>query len=84
MGIKYAFLSGLGFTNAALTVIEAATEFIVNPDLLISYAHLLQTAGRLSEARGVYNEYLVTVPEGEYVPLARQAMKTIDARLPRP
>ncbi len=67
---KYAFLSGLGFHAAALAVIEAAMEHVVNPDLLISYGHLLQSLDRPAEAIDVYREYLATVPEGEYAGIA--------------
>lgn len=67
---KYAFLSGLGFTEAACTVIEAAIDHVVNPDLLISYAHILQTLDRHAEAVEVYREYLVTAPDGEYAGVA--------------
>ena len=77
--IKYSFVSGLGFTHAALAVVEAATEFVVNPDLLISYAHLLAAQGRAKDARGVYHEYVVTAPRGEYAELAHNAIRRIDA-----
>lgn len=75
---KYAFLSGLAFRNAALAVIEAATEHVVNPDLLISYAHLLQGLGRLKDARDVYREYLATAPAGEYAGLAQSALSLLE------
>jgi tetratricopeptide (TPR) repeat protein len=77
---KYAFLSGLHYADAALKVIEAATEFVVNPDLLISYAHTLGQLGRAKEARDVYHEYLVSSPQGEYAEVARNAIERIDAK----
>lgn len=73
--IKYAFLSGLGYMNAARAVIEAATEHVVNPDLLISYAHVLQALGRNGDALDVYREYLASAPDGEYADLARSKMQ---------
>ena len=74
---KYAFLSGLHYANAALTVIEAATEFVINPDLLISYAHTLAQLGRAKEAREVYHEYLISAPDGEYAEVARKVIQGI-------
>lgn len=79
---KYSFLSGLGYAESALKTIEAATEFVVNPDLLISYAHLLGQLKRVDEARDVYNEYLATAPAGEFADEARRALRAIDGGKP--
>jgi tetratricopeptide (TPR) repeat protein len=67
---KYSFLSGLGYIQAACTVIEAAIEHVVNPDLLISYACVLRDLKRHQDAIEVYREYLLTVLDGEYAGIA--------------
>jgi len=79
--IKYAFLSGLGFFNATLAVIEAAAEHAMNPDLLISRGHTLELLGRHSEAIGVFRQYLAAAPDGEYAGLALGNMASANRAL---
>lgn len=81
---KYSFLSGLGYHQSACTVIEAAIEHVVNPDLLISYAYTLQALERHADAVEVYREYLLTAPEGEFAGIALCNMANSTVKLDDP
>jgi tetratricopeptide (TPR) repeat protein len=68
--IKFTFLLGLGFYDAAITVIQAARSHVANPDFLTSLGYALQMLNRHTEAIDAYRQYLAAAPDGEFAGVA--------------
>ncbi|HET6249965.1 MAG TPA: tetratricopeptide repeat protein [Tepidisphaeraceae bacterium] len=68
--IKYSFLSGLGLSEPALTVIEAAIARVDDPELMISLGYTLQSLDRHAQAIDAYQAYVTRLPKGESAGIA--------------